>query len=145
MATNCYLSADEEGKSTDQTKYRCIIGSLLYLTAGRLDKMFSVHMCPCYQSSPKESHFSTAKRIMKYLKGTLHVGLWYRKGAEISLVGYLDSDFVGCKVDRKSTSGTFHLLGKGLISWNSKKQACVALSMTEAEYIAAKSCCAQIL
>ena len=60
-------------------------------------------------------------------------------------MGYSDSDFVGCKLDRKSTSGTCHLLGHGLVSWNSKKQACVILSTTEAEYIAATSCCAQIL
>ena len=73
--------------------------------------MFSVCMCACYQSSPKQFHLSTVKRIMKYLKGTLDVGLWYRKGGEISLVGYLDSYFIGCKLDKKSTSGTCHLSG----------------------------------
>ena len=62
-----------------------------------------------------------------------------------SLIGYSDSDFAGCKLDRKSTSGTCHLLGSSLISWHSKKQACVALSTAEAECIAAGSCCAQIL
>ena len=60
-------------------------------------------------------------------------------------VRYFDSDFAGCKLDRKSTSGTCHLLRSSFISWHSKKQACVALSTTEAEYIAAGSCCAQIL
>jgi len=72
------------------------------------------------------------------------VGLWYPNEATLYLKGYSDSDFVGCKLDRKSTSGTCHLLGANLISCNNKKQACVALSTTEAEYIAAGSCCTQI-
>ena len=115
MATNCYLSADEKGKSINQTKYKGIIGSLHYLTASRLDIMFGVCMCAHYQSSPKESHFSIVKRIMKYQKGTLDVGLWYPKGVEISLVGYSNLDFVGRKLDTKSTSGTYHLLGDDLV------------------------------
>jgi len=73
------------------------------------------------------------------------MGLWYPSRSPIYLVGYSDSDFAGCKLDRKSTSGTCHLLGSSLISWHSKKQACVALSTAEAEYKAAGSCCAQIL
>ena len=73
------------------------------------------------------------------------MGLWYPKGASCSLIEYSDFDFAGCKLDRKSTSGTCHLLGNSLISWHSKKQVSVALSTTEAEYVAARSCCAQIL
>jgi len=65
--------------------------------------------------------------------------LWYPSHFHIHLVGY--SDFAGCKLDRKSTSGTCHLLGSSLISWHSKKQACAALSTAEAEYIAVGSCC----
>ena len=72
-------------------------------------------------------HFSAVKMIMKYLRGTLDVGFWCPKGTGISLVGYSDSDFAGCKLDRKNTSVTCHLLGNCLVSWNSKKQACVAL------------------
>jgi len=86
-----------------------------------------------------------AKRILKYLKGTIDVGLWYPSDVSLNLIGYSDSDFTGCKIDRKSTSGTCHILGSSLISWHSKKQACVALSTTEAEYIAVGSCCAQSL
>jgi len=95
--------------------------------------------------NPKESHFKAAKRILKYLKGTSFFGLWYPSHSPIHLIGYSDSDFAGCKRDRKSTSGTCHLLGSSLISWHSKKQACVALSTAEAEYIAVGSCCAQIM
>jgi hypothetical protein len=85
------------------------------------------------------------KRILKYLKHTPSIGLWYPKGAIFELVGYSDSDYAGCKVDRKSTSGGCHLLGRSLVFWSSKKQNSVALSTAEAEYIAAGDCCAQIL
>ena len=99
--------------------------------------MFAVCLCARYQTNPKESHFKVAKRILKYLKGTSIVGLWYPSHSSIHLIG--------CKLDRKSTSGTCHLLGSSLISWHSKKQTCVALSTAEAEYIVVGSCCAQIL
>ena len=145
MATTTYLDKDETGKSVDESKFREMICSLLYLTASRPDIMFSVCMCARYQAQPKESHLTAVKRILTYLRGTINVGLWYPKSTSISLTGYLDSDFAGCKLDRKSTSGTCHLLGNSLISWACKKQAYVALSTVEAEYIVAGSCCTQIL
>ena len=77
IATNCYLDSDEKGASVDQTKYRGLIGSLLYLTASRPDIMFSVCLCSRFQANPKESHFTAAKRILKYLQETTNVGLWY--------------------------------------------------------------------
>jgi hypothetical protein len=78
------------------------------------------------------------------LKHIENVGLWYPKRAKFELVGYSDSNYAGCKVERKSTSGTCQLLGKSLVSWSSKKQNSAALSTTEAEYIFVGSC-AQIL
>ena len=107
--------------------------------------MFSVCMCARFQANPKESHLSVVKRILRYLKHTPSIGLWYPKGASFTLLGYSDSDFAGCRVDCKSTSGGCHLLGRSLVSWSSKKQISVALSTAEAEYIAAGACCAQIL
>ena len=145
MPSSCYMDVDAPEKGVDQTKYRGLIGSLLYLTASRPDIMFAVCLCGRYQANPKESHFKAAKRILKYLKGISIVGLWYPSHSPIHLIGYSNSDFAGCKLDRKSTSGTCHLLGSSLISWHSKKQACVALSTAEAEYITTRSCCAQIL
>ena len=145
MPSSCYMDTDAAGKGVDQTKYRGLIGSLLYLTASRSDIMFAVCLCARYQANPKESHFKAAKRILKYLKGTSTVGLWYPSHSLIHLIGYSDSDFAGCKLDRKSTSGTCHLLGSSLISWHNKKQTCVALSTAEAEYIATGSRCAHIL
>ena len=94
MTINCYLSADEKTKLIDKTKYKGIIVSLLYLTVCRLNIIFNVCMCACYQSCPKESHFLVVKRVMKYLRGTLDVNLLYPKGAKISLGGYSDFDFV---------------------------------------------------
>jgi len=142
MATNCYLDSDDKGASVDQTKFRGLIGSLLYLTANRPYIMFSVCLCARFQSNPKESHFTATKRILKYLQGTTTVRLWYPADVSLNLVGYSDSNFARCKIYRKSTSGTCHLLGSSLVLWHSKKQACVALSTAEAEYIAAGSCCA---
>ncbi|XP_052727716.1 uncharacterized mitochondrial protein AtMg00810-like [Vigna angularis] len=110
MATNCYLNLDEAGKVFDQKIYRCMIGSLLYLIASRADIMHSVCLCARFQSQPKQSHFTAVKRILKYLKGTKILGLWYPNGSNIFLEGYSDSDFCDCKLDRKSTSGTCHLL-----------------------------------
>ena len=145
ISTNCLMRANEVGQQVDSTKYRGLIGSLLYLTASRPDIQFGVCLCARFQANPKESHFKAAKRILKYLKGTTNVGLWYPCDSNISLSGFSDSDYAGWKLDRKSTSGTCHLLGSSLISWNSKKQACVALSTAEAEYIAAGHGCAQII
>ncbi|XP_068465677.1 uncharacterized mitochondrial protein AtMg00810-like [Phaseolus vulgaris] len=145
LPSSCYMYANVGGKRVDQTKYRGLIGSLLYLTTSRLDIMFVVCLCARYQANPKESHLKAAKRILKYLKGTTNVGLWYPSYSPIHLIGYSDSDFVGCKLDQKSTSDTCHLLGSSLISWHSKKQACVSLSTAEVEYIVARRCCAQIL
>ena len=115
MSTNCYLEADEAGPEVNQTMYMGLIGSLLYLTASQPDIMFVVCLCARFQSCLKESHLKAAKRILKYLKGTISMGLWYPSLSPIHLVGYSDSDFAGCKLDRKSTSGTCHLLGLSLI------------------------------
>jgi hypothetical protein len=145
MGTNGHLDFDTGGKSIDQKVYRSMIGSLLYLCASRLDIMLLVCMCARFQGNPKEAHLSAMKRIMRYLVYTPKFGLWYPKGSTFDLIGYSDADYAGCKIDRKSTSGTCQFLGRSLVSWASKKQNSVALSTAEAEYIAAEHCCAQLL
>jgi hypothetical protein len=122
-----------------------MIGSLLYLCASRPDIMLSVCMCARFQANPKACHLVAVKRILRYLVHTQNLGLWYPKGSFFDLLGYSDSDYAGCKVDRKSTTGTCQFLGRSLVSSSSKKQNCVALSTAEAEYIAAGACCAQLL
>ena len=94
--------------------------------------MFVIYMCARFQSDPKDSHFNVAKRILKYLQGTKEVGLWYLCNVSLNLTGFSDPDFACFKIDRKSTSGTSHMLGSRLISWHCKKQTCVALSTTKA-------------
>jgi hypothetical protein len=140
MPTKFYLDLDPNGKEVDQKVYRSMIGSLLYLCASRPDIMLSVGICARYQAAPKESHLVAVKRLFRYLVHTPNYGLWYPKGSSFELHGYSDSDWAGYRVDRKSTSGACQLLGRSLVSWSSKKQNCVSLSTTEAEYIAAASC-----
>jgi hypothetical protein len=85
------------------------------------------------------------KRIHIYLKGTKEFGLWYPKGKDLSLIAYTDADWVGCTDDRRSTNGAMFYLGECLVPWLRKKQSSVYLSTTDVEYIAAASCCAQVL
>ncbi|KAJ9552883.1 hypothetical protein OSB04_016928 [Centaurea solstitialis] len=139
------LDKDSKGKPVDVTLYRGMIGSLLYLTASRPDIMYSTCLCARYQAEPKESHLTAVKRIFRYLKGTPNLGLWYSKDSGFDITAYSDSDFAGCKIDRKSTTGGCHLLGGKLVSWTSKKQNSVSTSTAEAEYVAAGICCAQVL
>jgi hypothetical protein len=145
MGTDGHVDLNKGGKSVDQKAYQSMIGSLLYLCASRPDIMLSVCMCARYQSDPKECHLVAVKRMLRYLVSTPCFGIWYPKGSTFDLIGYSDSDYAGCKVDRKSTSGTCQFLGRSLVSWSSKKQTFVALSTTKAEYVAAGHCCAQLL
>jgi hypothetical protein len=82
---------------------------------------------------------------MRYLVLTPNIGLWYSKDSRFELIGYSDVDYVGCKIDKKSTSGTCQFLGWSIVTWYSKKQNYIALSTTEAEYVTADSCCAQLI
>ncbi|GJS17805.1 retrovirus-related pol polyprotein from transposon TNT 1-94 [Tanacetum coccineum] len=132
MSSDTKLTKDEECESVDSTKYRGMIGSLLYLTASRPDIMFSVCLCARFQEAPKTSHLEAVKRIFRYIKGTTHLGLWYPKGTGIETVVYADSDHAGDYVDRKSTSGICIFVGCCLTSWFSKKQTALAISTTEA-------------
>ncbi|GKA96701.1 retrovirus-related pol polyprotein from transposon TNT 1-94 [Tanacetum coccineum] len=95
MGMDTKLTKDEECESVDSTKYRGMIGSLLYLTASRPDIMFSVCLCARFQEDPKTSHLEAVKRIFRYIKGTMHLGLWYPKGTGIETVVYADSDHAG--------------------------------------------------
>ncbi|KAD6118823.1 hypothetical protein E3N88_10094 [Mikania micrantha] len=145
MSSTTQLDADLKGTSVDETLYRCMIGSLMYLTASRPDIMFATCVCARFQAAPKESHLIAVKRIFRYLQGTQSLGIWYSTGHSCKLVAFSDSDYAGCKLSRKSTSGGCQFLGNCLVSWQSKKQTSVATSTAEAEYIAAASCTSQIL
>ena len=122
MSNICKLNTDEEGKRVDQKLYREMIGSLLYLTVSRPDIMFSVCMCARFQSDSRESHLIATKRIFRYLVGTQSIGLWYSRNSSLELIAYSDSDFAGCRLDKKSISGACHFLGRNLISCLAKSK-----------------------
>ncbi|GJZ96915.1 putative ribonuclease H-like domain-containing protein [Tanacetum coccineum] len=139
------LVKDGDADDVDVHLYRSMIGSLMYLTASRPDIMFAVCACARFQVTPKTSHLLAVKRIFRYLKGKPTLGLWYSRDSPFELVAYTDSDYAGATQDRKSTTGGCQFLGNRLISWQCKKQTVVATSTTEAEYVAAASCCGQVL
>src|SRR5579883_2073162 len=134
MATMMALDTDEDGEAVDQKEYRSMIGSLQYLTATRPDIHFAVCLCARFQASPRTSHRQAVKRIMRYLRFTPELGLWYSSASSLSLRGFLDADFAGYRLHHKSTSRTCQFLGSLLVSWSSHRQSSVAQSTTEAEY-----------
>ncbi|GJU22711.1 retrovirus-related pol polyprotein from transposon TNT 1-94 [Tanacetum coccineum] len=145
MVERTKLDEDLSGIPVDQTQYRSMIGSLMYLTASRPDLVFAVCMCARYQSKPTKKHLEAVKRVFRYLQGSINMGLWYPKDTAMALTAYADADHAGCQDTRRSTSGGAQFLGNKLVSWSSKKQTNTSISSTEAEYIAMSGCCAQIL
>ncbi|GJS02042.1 hypothetical protein Tco_0318550 [Tanacetum coccineum] len=139
------ITKDEAVIRPNNTKYRFMIGSLLYLMASRPDIMFSVCLCARFQEDPKTSHLKAVKRIFRYIKGTTHLELWYPKGPDIETVVYANSDHAGDYVDQKSTSGICTFMGCCLTFWFSKKQTTLAISTTKAEYVSAGKACQQAL
>ena len=101
MCTTIKLDKDENSNNIDEKKYRGMISSLLYLTASRPDIMFAVCMCARFQSYPKESYLNVVKRILKYLIGTSHLGLWYPRIALFDHISYSDADYAENILDRK--------------------------------------------
>ncbi|XP_035834245.1 secreted RxLR effector protein 161-like [Helianthus annuus] len=145
FAMNHGINPDLTGEKVDETLYRSMIGSLMYLTASRPDIMYPTCLAARCQSSPRASHMTIVKRILRYLKGTPRLGLWYPKDGDFTLEGYSDSDFGCCKVNAKSKTAGCQFFGPRLVTWQCKKQTSIALSTCEAEYVSASSCCSQIL
>nr|GEY13640.1 hypothetical protein [Tanacetum cinerariifolium] len=140
-----YVGQPLVGKPVAHTDYQNMIGSLMYVTSSRPDIMFATCMCARYQANLNEHHVSPVKRIFRYLKETINLGLWYSKDFSFDLTAYSDADHVGCHLDRKSTSGSVQFLGEKLVCWSSKKQNYVSISIAEFEYVAVSSCYAQVL
>nr|GFA24986.1 hypothetical protein [Tanacetum cinerariifolium] len=128
-----------------QAPRACMIGSLMYVTLSRPDIMFATCMCARYQANPNEHHVSAVKRIFRYLKGTINLGLWYPNDSGFDLTAYSDTYHARCHLVRKSTYGSVQILGDKLVCWSSKKQNYVSISTVESEYVAVSSCCAQVL
>ncbi|GJU00298.1 ribonuclease H-like domain-containing protein [Tanacetum coccineum] len=134
-----------KGFTKDQTDYRSKIGSLMYLTSSRPDIVQAVSYCARYQARQTEKHLKEVKRIFRYLRGTINMGLWYPKGSGFELTAFSDAYHAGCVDTRKITFGGIQFLGDKLVSWMSKKQDCTAMSYTEAEYVALSASCAQVM
>nr|GEY57369.1 copia protein [Tanacetum cinerariifolium] len=111
------LDLDQNGTPNDATKYRSMIGALMYLTSSRPDIVHSTCLCARYQAKPTEKHLKKVKRIFRYLRGTINIGLWYTKDSGFKLTGFSDANYAGCKDTFKSTS----------------------------EYVSLSACCAQVL
>jgi hypothetical protein len=115
MSSIASLCPDEDGEAVDQREYRSMIGSLLYLTVTRSDIQFTVGLCAPFQASSHSSHRMAVQRIFRYLKHTPEFVILYSASSSLDLVGFSDTDFAGCWIDRKRTSGTCHFLGSSLI------------------------------
>ncbi|GJU42078.1 integrase, catalytic region, zinc finger, CCHC-type containing protein, partial [Tanacetum coccineum] len=116
------LDADLQGTQVDQTKYRSMIGGLMYLTASRPDIAFATFVCARYQARPTEKHLKEVKMIFRYLRQTINIGLWYSKDSRFELIAYSDADLAWCNDDCKSTSRGIQFLEDKLVSWSSKKK-----------------------
>ncbi|XP_023742295.1 uncharacterized mitochondrial protein AtMg00810-like [Lactuca sativa] len=145
MAFGYKISVDPTGEPADHKTYRGMIGSLMYLTTNRPVIVFATGLCARHQVDPKVSHLTAVNQILRYLKGNKALGFWYPTGKDFSLQAFTDADHVRCRFDRKGTSGGCQFLGGRLVICSSRKQNGVSLSTTEAKYVAATSCCSQVL
>nr|GFC19679.1 retrovirus-related Pol polyprotein from transposon TNT 1-94 [Tanacetum cinerariifolium] len=134
------LDLDQNGTPIDATKYRSMIGALIYLTYSRLDIVHATCLCARYQAKPTKKHLKEVKRIFRYLQRTVNTDLWYTKDSGFELTGFSDADYARCKDTFKSTFGRYQFIGEKLISWSSKKQDYTALSIAEAEYVSLSAC-----
>jgi hypothetical protein len=137
MVTNWRKLSASESELVDATRYRQLVGSLMYLVNTRPDICFVVNTLSQYMVEPRRVHLIATKHVLRYIAGSVEYGLDYVRGDGVRLIGYTDSDWAGCAVDRKSTSGCCFGLGSTVVSWFSRKQKSVALSSAEAEYMAA--------
>nr|GEX30985.1 Gag-Pol polyprotein [Tanacetum cinerariifolium] len=129
-----------------QAPRACKIGALMYLTASRPDIMHATCYYARYHAQPTKKHLTAVKQIFRYLKDTIHMGLWYPKVTSFEIIAFSYSDHAGCLDSCKSTSGGIKFLGGDkLVSWSSKKQDCTSMSFAEAEYVSLSACCAQVL
>jgi len=136
----------EEDEGVDPTMFRMLIGSLRYLCQTRPDISYSVGIVSRFMSNPHKTHFLAAKKILRYINGTIQYGILFPKAQEtekLSMIGYSDADWRGDKIDRRSTTGFVFMLQGVLVSWSSKKQSIAALSSCEAEYVAGSSATCQ--
>nr|KYP35737.1 Retrovirus-related Pol polyprotein from transposon TNT 1-94 [Cajanus cajan] len=145
LVTNEKLQKVDGAPKADASRYRSLVESLLYLTAIRPDIMYATSLLSRFMQKPSQIYYGTGKRILRYLQGTREFGIWYKIMTKLRMIGYTDSDWAGSIDDMKSTLGYAFSLGSGFFSWVSKKQATIAQSTVEAEYIAAAETTSQAI
>ncbi|XP_059075069.1 secreted RxLR effector protein 161-like [Cryptomeria japonica] len=133
------LTKEDVSPKVDVTRYRSLVGSLMYLTTTRPDIMYVVSLVSLFMQDPHELHWRAAKFFLRYVSGTQNFGIQYSPTDKFELVGYIDSNWASSVDDRNSTSSYVFSFVFGVVSWSSKKQAIVALSSAEVEYMAASS------
>lgn len=145
MTPNASLSIDDSTPFDNSHLYRSIVGALQYATITRPDLSFAVNKVSQFMHAPTENHWSAVKRILRYIRGTLHHGTTFHHSSSSDLHAYSDADWAGSLDDRRSTFGFCIFLGRNLISWSAKKQPTVSRSSTEAEYRSLAISCAELL
>lgn len=146
MDPKVLITRDEKGEEIDATMFRSLIGGLRYLVHTRPDIAYCVGIVSRYMERPTKLHLEAVKRIMRYVKGTIHFGLVYSEDSRNNVLnGYSDSDLAGLLDDRRSTSGMVFYLNESVVTWVSQKQHCVALSSCEAEFMAATAAACQAI
>ncbi|KAJ0948333.1 putative RNA-directed DNA polymerase [Helianthus annuus] len=145
MNYNEKLSMQDGVEKANEETFRSMVGGLIYLTHSQPDLAHAVSVVSRFMQKPSKVHLGSAKRILKYVAGTIDYGIWYAKGKKIVLTGYSDSDWASNVDDQKILSAYVFSLCSGAVSWSSKKQPTVALSSTEVEYIIATGATSQAI
>ncbi|XP_019091020.1 PREDICTED: uncharacterized protein LOC109128653 [Camelina sativa] len=130
---------DDGAELTNPRLYRSMVGGLLYLAATRPDLAFVASYLSKSLAQPKEQNLQDAKRVLRYIQGTIDYGLNFQKTNQTELIGFSDSDWAGCKEDMRSTTGMCFTLGSGMFTWQTQKQDIIGQSTAEAKYMALSS------
>ncbi|XP_049360646.1 secreted RxLR effector protein 161-like [Solanum verrucosum] len=139
------LQQVNEEELTDAKRFRSLVGGLIYLTHTRPDIEYHVGVISRFMQQPLKVYYGAAKKVLRYIAGTLDFGIWYSKTDNFILCGYTNSDWASSLDDRRSVSANVFTLGSGVVTWSSKKQDTTSLSTSEAEYIAATSAACQAI
>ncbi|XP_022024751.1 secreted RxLR effector protein 161-like [Helianthus annuus] len=134
MIVNQKLYMEEKAELADKERYQRMVGKLIYLSHTRPDIAYVVGVVSQFMHQPQGAHMDAVLRIIRYLKGTVGHGVLFRPNGHLETQLYTDADWAGDKGNRRSTSGYFTLVGGNLVTWRSKKQKVVALSIVEAEF-----------